>query len=384
MGAIGFMAAGCSATLLGIGLARFAYSPLLPAMVQAGWLGAGAAGVLGAANLAGYLAGALAATSVGRRLGVVRALRLAMLLSAAAFALCAIRGDLLWFVPWRVLAGFTGGVLMVLAGPAVQAAVPARMRGLASGVTIAGVGLGIVAGAVLVPALVPVGLPAAWLGLCAAGFAVAAATWTLWPAAAAPPPARGALSRALVPGAGQLVAIYGLAAVAATPHMLWWPDYLARGLGWGSTGAGLFWLLYGIAGSCGPALCGALADRVGSPAAVLATLAAQAGAVLLPLLGHALPMLVVSTALAGLTALGVTALGLLRSRELAGEAGAALWGLCTITWGAAQALAGFFLAWLYRATGAHTTLFATGLIAALLALALAARPLAVPYPRLSR
>src|SRR5437764_10896023 len=106
MRGIGYMAAGCSATLLGIGLARFGYSPLLPAMVQAGWLGAGAAGALGAANLGGYLVGALAATSIGRRLGVVRALRLAMLLTAAAFAFCAIRGSLLWFLPWRVLAGF--------------------------------------------------------------------------------------------------------------------------------------------------------------------------------------------------------------------------------------------------------------------------------------
>jgi predicted MFS family arabinose efflux permease len=380
MGALGFMTAGCSATLLGIGLARFAYSPLLPAMVQAGWLGAGAAGALGAANLAGYLGGALAATSVGRRLGVVRALHIAMLLSAASFALCAIRGDLLWFLPWRVLAGFTGGVLMVLAGPAVQAAVPARMRGLASGVTIAGVGLGIVVGAVLVPALAPVGLPAAWLALCAAGFAVTAATWTLWPAAA-PPPAARAFSRAFVPGASQLIATYGLAAMAATPHMLWWPDYVARGLGWGGAAAGLFWLLYGVAAAGGPTLCGALADRIGSPAAVTATLAAQVIAVLLPLLGHALPLLIVSAALAGLAALGITALGLLRSRELAGEAGAALWSLCTITWGAAQALAGFFLAWLYTATGTHSALFAAGLIAAALALALAARPFAMPYAR---
>ena len=382
MGALGFMAAGCSATLLGIGLARFAYSPLLPAMVQAGWLGAGAAGALGAANLAGYLGGALAATSVGRRLGVARALRLAMLLSAASFALCAVRGNLLWFLPWRVLAGFTGGVLMVLAGPAVQAAVPARMRGLASGVTIAGVGLGIVAGAVLVPALVPVGLPAAWLALCAAGFAVAAASWTLWPPA--DPPAARAFHRAFVPGAGGLVATYGLAAVAATPQMLWWPDFIARGLGWGSAAAGLFWLLYGVGAACGPTLCGALADRFGSAAAVSATLGAQAIAVLLPLLGHGLPLLVVSTALAGLTALGITALGLLRSRELAGEAGAALWSLCTITWGAAQALAGFLLAWLYTAAGTHSALFAAGVLAALLALALAARPLAVAYARAPR
>lgn len=383
MRVIGFMAAGCSATLLGIGLSRFAYSPLLPEMVQAGWLGAGAAGVLGAANLGGYLAGALAATSVGRRLGVVRALRLAMLISAAAFALCAIRGSLLWFLPWRVLAGFAGAVLMVLAGPAVQAAVPAHKRGLASGVTIAGVGIGIVAGAVLVPALLPLGLPATWLALCAAGLVVTALTWAFWPPAP-PPPAGRAFRTALVPGAAQLVATYGLAAVAATPHMLWWPDYVARGLGWGTVAAGLFWLLYGVAATCGPTVCGALADRIGSSGAVIIALVAQAFGLLLPLLGRNEALLVASTALSGLTALGITALGLIRSRELAGEAGASLWSLCTVTWGAGQALTGFFLAWLYTATGSHLALFATGLIASAIALLLVASPRAVAYPRPSR
>lgn len=382
MRVIGYIAAGCSATFLGIGLSRFAYSPLLPAMVQAGWLGAGAAGALGAANLGGYLAGALAATSVGRWLGAVRALRLAMLVSAAAFAFCAIRGNLLWFLPWRILAGFAGGVLMVLAGPAVQAAVPAHRRGLASGVTIAGVGFGIVAGAVLVPALLPIGLPATWLALCAAGLVVTALTWTFWPPA--PAPASRAFRSALVPGAAQLVATYGLAAVAATPHMLWWPDYVSRGLGWGTAAAGLFWLVYGVAAACGPTLCGALADRIGSPGALMLALAAQALSLLLPLLGRDEGLLFVSTALAGMTALGITALGLIRSRELAGEAGAGLWGLCTITWGAGQALTGFFLAWLYTATGNHLSLFATGLAASVLALLLVASPRAVPYPRPSR
>lgn len=383
MRTFGFMAAGCSATLLGIGLSRFAYSPLLPAMVQAGWLGPGAAGVLGAANLVGYLAGALAATSVGRWLGVVRALRLAMLVASAAFALCAIRGGLLWFLPWRVLAGFAGGVLMVLAGPAVQAAVPVRMRGLASGFTIAGVGIGIVLGAVLVPALLPAGLPAAWLSLCAAALVVTALTWVLWPPTDAPPPGR-ALRSALVPGSGLLVATYGLAAIAATPHMLWWPDYIARGLGWGAGAAGLFWLLYGASAACGPTLCGALADRIGSSGAIVLALAAQALSLVLPLLGRTEILLVASTALTGLTALGITALGLMRSRELAGEAGAALWGLCTVTWGAGQALTGFFLAWLYTATGSHLALFATGLVASAVALLLVASPRAVPYPKPSR
>ena len=50
--------AALSANLVGIGLARFGYTPLIPALIAAGWFTPSAAVYLGAANLAGYLAGA--------------------------------------------------------------------------------------------------------------------------------------------------------------------------------------------------------------------------------------------------------------------------------------------------------------------------------------
>jgi hypothetical protein len=45
--------AALSANLVGIGLARFAYTPLITALAEAGWFTAKAATYLGAANLAG-------------------------------------------------------------------------------------------------------------------------------------------------------------------------------------------------------------------------------------------------------------------------------------------------------------------------------------------
>ncbi len=53
--------------LVGIGFARFAYAPLLPVLIAQGWFAPGAAAYLGAANLLGYLAGALAASAVAAR-----------------------------------------------------------------------------------------------------------------------------------------------------------------------------------------------------------------------------------------------------------------------------------------------------------------------------
>ena len=70
--------AGLCASLVGLGLARFAYTPLIPALIAAKWFSPADGVYLGAANLAGYLAGALVARGLGARAGAVRTLRGAM------------------------------------------------------------------------------------------------------------------------------------------------------------------------------------------------------------------------------------------------------------------------------------------------------------------
>ncbi len=78
------------ASLVGIGLARFAYTPLLPAIIGAHWFAPSAAAYLGAANLAGYLAGALLGRPLAARIPAPVLLRGLMLLAVAAFFACAV------------------------------------------------------------------------------------------------------------------------------------------------------------------------------------------------------------------------------------------------------------------------------------------------------
>lgn len=361
--------AGCSATLLGIGLQRFAYGPILPAMVEEGWLGAGPAGMLGGANLAGYLIGAFGAGIVARALGVVRALRLCMLLAIAGFGFCAIDGGFLWFLPWRVLAGLTGGVLMVLAGPAVQTVVPIAMRNFASGAVITGVGLGIIVSALLVPAILPWGLSATWLALaCMAGL-LTILSWRIWPDVSPPPPTSRS-GPPLPEGGVMFLVIYGFAGFAATAHMVFWPDFIARGLGLGMEKGGLAWLGFGIAASLGGIIFSRVADWLGAAQAIGIALLIQACSLLLPLLWTGPFSLLLSTMTAGVTVLGITALALVRSRELGGEVGPRLWRLATAIWGVTTAAAGFILSWLLAVTDSHLPMFAVGFGAALISLSL--------------
>src|SRR3954453_12945727 len=101
--------AGAAATLSSIGLARFAYVPLFPAMVAASWVSGAEGGFLGAVNLAGYLIGVLGGRPLARRFGTARALDGGMGLAALAFAACAWNGGVAWLALWRALAGLAGG-----------------------------------------------------------------------------------------------------------------------------------------------------------------------------------------------------------------------------------------------------------------------------------
>ncbi|HLJ63210.1 MAG TPA: YbfB/YjiJ family MFS transporter, partial [Stellaceae bacterium] len=143
--------AAAAACLVGVGLARFAYTPLVPALINAHWLDAGEAGYLGAANFTGYLAGAFLARILAHRLAPSLLLRVMMLVTSIGFFACAIPLSFPWLALWRGLAGFSGAVLMVLAAPTVLPMITPARRGFIGGIIFTGVGLGIMISGLLVP-----------------------------------------------------------------------------------------------------------------------------------------------------------------------------------------------------------------------------------------
>src|SRR5438132_7288689 len=98
-----YAVAALSASLVGLGLARFSYTPLIPALIAAKWFSASDVVYLGAANLAGYLAGALLARQAAARFGAVASLRAMMVLATLAFFASSAPVSFLWFFVWRFL-----------------------------------------------------------------------------------------------------------------------------------------------------------------------------------------------------------------------------------------------------------------------------------------
>lgn len=362
--------AGLCGSLVGIGLARFAYSPLIPAVIAGGWFSPSQAAYLGAANLIGYLAGALGARRLARRVALPTALRGAMAVAALSFFACASPVSFAWFFLWRFAAGVAGGIIMVLAAPAVLALVPQARRGLAGGIIFTGVGFGIAASGLLVPPLLRLGLPAAWLGLGVLAAVLTLVSWRWWPGAApAPAVARARLSGAVM----MVIAVYGLNALGLVPHMIFLVDYVVRGLGRGMAAGAACWVAFGIGAMLGPTAAGMLADRIGFRAALRMVLLAEAVAVAVPLVSTAPGALLASAAVAGAFTPGVVPLVLGRLHLLlppGGEAARAAWSGATVAWAVGQAGGAQVLSFVFARTGHYTPLFAAGTAAIVAALAI--------------
>jgi predicted MFS family arabinose efflux permease len=368
------LAAFC-ALLVGIGLARFAYTPLIPPLISEGWFAPSDAAYLGAANLAGYLAGAL----VGRRIAAGRAaatvLRPTMLVAALAFFACAVPLSFLWFFVWRFLAGLAGAILMVLAAPSVLQHVPAERRGLAGGLIFAGVGLGIAASGTVVPLFLRLGLAETWIGLGAMALALTLAAWGGWPkepiaqpaAADDAPPAR------TDPALLALYVGYGLCAAGLVPHMVFLVDFIARGLDQGLAAGARIWVVFGIGAMLGPVLFGHAADRMGFRLALRLAFVLQAAAVALPLASTATPAMLMSSLIIGAFVPGISSLALGRMHELTTDdprARRSGWSIATVAFASGQAVAAYGFSYLYARSGGYGLLFAFASAAFLLALAL--------------
>jgi predicted MFS family arabinose efflux permease len=371
-------AAGLSASLVGIGLARFAYTPLTPALISAKWFGATDVVYLGAANLTGYLAGALLARNVAARFGAVASLRAMMVLATLAFFASSTPVSFLWFFIWRFLAGLTGGVIMVLAATVVLPHTSPGRRGFVGGVIFAGVGLGIAISGTLVPLLLRQGLAQSWVGLGVLSGLLTLVSWANWPKETAESAARPARHYAkhhrYPPAARALIVQYGLNAVGLVPHILFLVDFVARGLGQGIATGSQYWVLYGLGAVVGPLLAGHLGDRAGFGPALRLAYLIEAVAILLPTVSAAPLSLIASSVIVGGFTPGIVPLVVGRLHELlphSAEQQRAAWSHATTSFALFQAAAAYGFSFLFAHTGGdYLPLFAIGGGATLLALAI--------------
>ena len=150
-----------------LGLARFSYALLLPAMRNdLGWSYADA-GAMNTANAAGYLAGALIAAAVTRRFGIKGTFLAGILVTALGVGAAGLTSRFMVLMSLRILAGLSGALTFVAGGSMTAAVSGSAARApLALGIYFAGGGLGVAMSALTVPLLLDtVGWRGGWMVL---------------------------------------------------------------------------------------------------------------------------------------------------------------------------------------------------------------------------
>lgn len=372
------------AIFVGIGLSRFAYSPLIPVLVAEDWFTQAEVGYLGAANLAGYLAGALFGQQVANRWQTSQTLRFMMLAATVTFFASAVEASFTWFFIWRFVSGLTGGSLMVLAAPTILPFVPNSKRGLAAGLVFTGVGSGMVLSGTIVPALESFGPSITWCVLGTLSLIATAMSWNWWPSEApaqASPPKSGKgtswLATFRYPQLVTVYVVYGLVAVGLVPHMVFLIDFIARGLSHGLYIGGWFWIIFGVGALLGPVIVGRLADSIGFANALRCILFSQIVCIALPIINTTTAALVISSFFVGGAVSGAVPLALGRTQEIVTDPSErkAAWSVATIMFALGQASAGYIFSCIFAATdGNYSMLFTFGSVAMGLALIIALAP----------
>ena len=354
---------GAATLLVGMGIGRFSYTPLIPALIQDGGFSATEAGSVAAFNLAGFLIGALAAPWLRRLMGEAALLRACLWITLACLVASIAPLGAAWLAFWRCLAGIAMGVMMIYALAIVTRHAPPERLGAATGIVFTGVGIAILASGVLVPLLLRHGLVATWSGLAlvgAAGVAVALWGWrAAGPAESAPD---GGLPSRFRPTstAFRLIAAQSLFGIGLIPHTIYWVDYLVRGLGESIAFGGIHWVLFGLGAMTGTFLWGRLADRVGHRTGLTLVLASLAAGVALPVILPDGWVLVFSSLVVGAQP-GFSAIVSGRVQQIVGpDEMPPLWRAMALVGGVAQAIAGYLLVALFDITGSYVPIFLIG------------------------
>ncbi len=310
-----------------MGIGRFAFTPILPAMRDAFGLSTATLGALASVNYLGYLVGALVAAALppGRASGL--ALRGSVLTVIVVTALMATTAAIpLWLI-LRFVAGVASAGVFVFGSAAVLSQIAGEGRLDLSGWFFGGVGAGIATAGVVVLVLErlndgPGAWRGEWLGIAAlaAALAIPCLAWlprerevvlAARPIAPAPGERRDwrLLPLVLLGGAyfleglGYIVAgTFLVAIVGALP-----------GLAEFGTGA---WILVGLAAAPSANLWTRVAARVSPAAALLVVYLAQALGLVLPVLSGEAWAAATSAILFGSTFIGITALTVGEARRL--------------------------------------------------------------------
>ncbi len=355
---------GLLAMAAGMGIGRFVYTPILPAMIRSLEWSKLDAGVVASANFFGYMIGAFV---VGRPTFAAnpRAWLLAALATSTVTTIAmALSAEIPVLLGLRFVSGVASAFVIICASTLVLERLAASGRGGLAAVHFAGVGVGIVVSAIIVSALSEAG--ADWRGLwLASGVAAAAASAiavTLLPAAqsaqGATRPSTPKQTRSALAGLAAAHGLFGFGYVITATFLV----TIVRETAAIRPLEPWIWVLVGVATIPSVPVWQRLGQRIGLLKAYAVACLVEAVGVAASVESSSLAGIAMSAVLLGGTFMGLTALGLMGARELAGSQPQRAIGLTTASFALGQMIGPTVAGMLSEQTG---SLRAPSLLAAL-------------------
>ncbi|MFY8103544.1 MAG: YbfB/YjiJ family MFS transporter [Ramlibacter sp.] len=340
---------------IAMGIGRFAFTPLLPMMLQDGVVDLQGASALATVNYVGYWIGAMACAlqpAIWRRLGIAKPLAHTIavrtgLIATVFLTLCmALPLPALWPLA-RFMAGLASAFVFVYVSGWCMSRLGEMGAASIAGLIYVGPGLGITVSGLAATAMVATGFSAAlgWAVFAALALVLAVLAWPQLQGTVAPAdPPRGAAA----PTGGALVVFtlaYGLAGFGYIVTATFLP-VIAREVLPGSIWLDLFWPLFGLGVASGALLTLRLSARHDRRHLLMVCYGLQAAGVVLSVWWPTVAGFALGSLLLGLPFTAITLFSVQEARRLRPQDASAFIGVITATYGLGQIIGPPMVAWL--------------------------------------
>jgi predicted MFS family arabinose efflux permease len=353
---LSILIAGIISVIIGLGVARFAFTSLLPPMLE-GFLTVTFAGLLAAVNFAGYLSGSIFSMFIKDINQKVLLFRGGIILAIfSTIVLAYSTNDTIWFIS-RIIAGFGAAMAFVVGSAIVMTKLNFENKTKAMGIHFSGIGFSILTTDLVSRAVLSSGYDwkSSWLVLSA--FAILASIYAMYILCFDKKVKTQVVKHKFdfslfTPFVILIIIAYFTEGVGFVVQATFLPDIIntLEGLeGYGN----LTWTLVGLAGIPSCIIWMNLASRKGSVNIIIIALFVQMIGILIPTFTTNVYMNLLSGVLYGGTFVGLVGLFMNLSGKLAGSNPVILMGAVTTSYGIGQVIAPLYSVYFIEKYGSY-------------------------------
>ena len=346
--------AGIIGLFIGVGVARFSYTSLLPSMLADNTLSLTFSGVLASINYVGYLSGSIFAIFIKDINTKVKFFRLGIILCILTTIIMGITtNEILWLLG-RVIAGFGAAMALVVGAAIVMMKLNFQDKTKAMGIYFSGIGIALASSDIISRYVLSFSTwQASWIVLTFCAVAVAAYPLYIlsFDEEISHKNVKHPFNKALFsPFVVVLIVAYFTEGVGFVIQGTFLPTILKSIEGLESI-AGVSWLLVGLAGIPSSIIWMRLAHKYGSVNIIIIAMSLQIVGILIPTMSTNMYLNLFSGILYGATFVGLVALFMSLGGKLAASNPVMLMGALTTAYGIGQVTAPLYAVSLTELTG---------------------------------